>query len=355
MTTLAVATEAGFFLVEETSGTWKVVHATLDGCEVLALAREPEGAVLAASRGRGLYRVDPRTLATERIGEDTLPDKLHAVTVSMHDPARIYVGTEPADIFVSNDGGRSFRSLESVARLNRERAWTYPIPSIATHIRAIVVDADDPRRLYAAAQVGGFIRSENEGASWEVNVDELDPDVHAILQHPVRRDLLFAVCGGGGGGGPGDPAHRTGRPIYRSTDRGTSWTCVSGGFPRTYGAPVAAVQGPHPILIAGVARGIPPSWRKRPERADAAVMISEDDGDTWRSASGSIEPQPKMFEAVAVDAAHGSRVFLGTGSDVARDPSGEAWTGELYCSANFLGPWERVPVRLPGIAALLPL
>lgn len=351
MVTLAVGTDAGFFLLEESAGTWTIKAQCLDGVEVLGLAKEPDGNILAASRGAGLNRIDSRTGALERIGGGALPAMLHAVTISPHNPRCIYVGTEPAGIYASHDGGAHFEVVPFVAQLNVDRHWTYPIPTIGTHIRDIVVDADDPDRLYAAVQVGGLIRSEDAGRSWAVVDDALDPDVHAILQHPVRHELIYAVCGGGGGDS-GDPAHRSGRPIYRSVDRGNTWECVSHGFTRTYGAPIGIVPGPRPVLLAGVARGIPPSWRKRPERADAAVVVSEDDGQTWQSATESLGSQAKMFEAIAVASSDRNRVFIGTGIDVAAPQSDAQRTGEILHAPNLHGPWTQLPLALPGIAAM---
>ena len=348
MATLAVGTDAGFYLVDETNGKWTIKAQHLEGCEVLGVATEPGGTVLAASRGQGLNRIDPRSGAIERIGG---PDMLHAVTVSPHDPRCIYVGTEPAGIHVSRDGGHRFEPLESVARLNKELNWTYPIKTIGTHIRQIVVDAENPNVLYAAVQVGGFIRSNDAGATWAVVDDVIDPDVHAVLQHPTQPDLIYAVCGGGGGES-NDPDHKSGRPIYRSRDRGKTWRCVSGDFARTYGAPLGIVPGSRPVLLAGVARGIPPAWRKRPDRADSALMISGDEGDTWQSATDSLGPQPKMIEAVTVSRTGGHQVYLGTGSDQGIPSTGDQITGEIYYASDVRGPWQRTPLRFPGIAVM---
>ena len=316
------------------------------GREVLGIAREPGGAILAASRGSGLNRIDPASGAIERIGAD-LPDMLHAVTVSPHDPRCIYVGSEPAGIYVSCDGGAHFDQVESVGRLNIERKWTYPIPSIGTHIRHIVVDADDPNLIYAAVQVGGLICSTDSGKTWSVFDETIDPDVHSVLQHPTLHDLLYVVCGGGGGES-NDPEHKSGRPIYRSKDRGKTWRCVSGDFSRTYGAPLGVVPGAHPVILAGVGRGIPPSWRKRSDRADSALMISEDDGETWQSATSGLGPRPKMFEAIAVSPGD-KHLFLGTGIDVG-DPASH---GEIYYASGLKGEWQRAPVMLPGVAVMM--
>jgi hypothetical protein len=349
MVTLAVGTDAGFFLLDETNGTWTIKAEHLDGCEVLGVDREPGGTVLAASRGQGLNRIDGKTGVIERLAIHDLPEMLHAVTVSPHDANTIYVGSEPAGLYVSHDRGLHFKSIDSVARLNRELGWTYPIPSMATHIRHVVVDADNPNRLYAAVQVGGFITSNDAGETWTVDDKALDPDVHAILQHPSQPDLIYAVCGGGGGEAI-DPEHKSGRPIYRSTDRGQNWRCVSGDFSRTYGAPVGVVPGPNPVLLAGIARDIPPRWRKRPERADSAVVISKDNGDTWQTATADLGNYPKMFEAVAVGPAN--EVFIGTGIDVGAAKDADPLMAEIYYAAGAEGPWKLMPLKFPGIAVM---
>lgn len=355
MAALVVATKAGAFLLREAGAGWTIERRYLEGCEVPGLARQPDGTVLAASRGSGLNRIDPESGGIERVATAELPDKVRAVTVSAHDPRRIYVGSEPAGIYVSDDGGAHFDALDSVARLNVDRHWTYPVKTVDTHIRHIVVDADDPNRLYAAVQVGGLIRSGDAGESWEVVDDVIDPDVHGILQHPARHDIIYAICGGGGGESE-PPDYRSGRPIYRSDDRGETWRCVSGEFQRNYGAPLCIVPGDRPVLAAGIARGSPPNWIKRPERADAALVFSDDDGETWKNVTDGVTPgQRTMIEAIAVSPNGDRRLYFGTGGEGPPPPSEADWNAELYTATNVQGHWQSAQVRLPGITAILPL
>ena len=56
-------------------------------------------------------------------------------------PNEIYVGTLPAAIYVSEDGGRSFRELAAFRKLPEYGKWTFPPPPHVAHIRCITLDA----------------------------------------------------------------------------------------------------------------------------------------------------------------------------------------------------------------------
>ena len=54
-------------------------------------------------------------------------------------PNEIYVGTLPAAVYVSENGGRSFRELSAFRRLPEYNKWTFPPPPHTAHIRCITL------------------------------------------------------------------------------------------------------------------------------------------------------------------------------------------------------------------------
>ncbi len=74
---------------------------------------------------------------------------------------------------------------------------------------SVVVDKDDPKRVYAGATRGGMYCSEDAGESWrEINDGIFHKDVWSIVQHPTTGTLYAGAS----------PAR-----VYRSDDRGESW------------------------------------------------------------------------------------------------------------------------------------
>jgi len=360
MTQLLVGTETGLFVLDDGSGSWIETAHLLDGIEVKTIVPEPAGTVLVTSRDAGLLRVDVERAAVTPLGAGTLPKAVRTVAVSPADPAVLYAGTEPAAIFCSRDGGLTWTEDAGVARLRDTRKWQYP-GSRKPHIRHIAIDRNDPQRIYAAVQIGGVLRTEDGGAHWEDITAGIDPDVHTIMQHPSDPDVVFAVCGGGGEYPHPTPEHREkppyphGRPLYKSTDRGKTWTSMSDALAESYGIPIAALGTDRPVLLAGVARGTPPKWARRPEKAFAALIVSEDEGATWLPVSDGLPaPFAGMLEAIEVDPQR-QRVYVGTGGDGSEwGPDGirRPRAGEIYYSNEPKNGWRQIPVELPEILTL---
>jgi hypothetical protein len=145
-----------------------------------------------------------------------------------------------------------------------------------------------------------------------------------------------------------------GRPIYRSGDSGRTWDCISLDFKRTYGVSLRVHPRDPAQLLAAVARGIPPFWGKRPERADAVVMVSRDRGETWSQATDGLPGHfALMVEAIEIGPGPRHRAFIGTGGEGMKVAG--AATGEIYVSDDAEHAWRRMPLDFPSVATITAL
>jgi hypothetical protein len=108
-------------------------------------------------------------------------------------------------LYVSTDG------CLFQARANGEAYQAQPLPFGADGAMRwpVVVDCDDPRRLYAGTSKAGMFRSEDHGQTWrEINQGIIYKEIWSIVQHPRTGELFV-------GTGPAS--------VFKSLDRGETW------------------------------------------------------------------------------------------------------------------------------------
>jgi photosystem II stability/assembly factor-like uncharacterized protein len=180
---------------------------------------------------------------------------------------RIYAGTEAASIFVRRSNEASWRECVEVAQLRDRFKWFLPYSPRAGCIRGFTFHG---ARAYAAAEVGGALRSDDGGESWRLcdgsngnpsfdmpPVPFIYPDVHSIDVHPSSSDLVYAPTGGG---------------FYRSRDGGDTWESFYECYVRA--AWIDPIDADH--IVLGPADGVSSNGR---------IEESRDGGQSWHAAS----------------------------------------------------------------------
>ena len=82
------------------------------------------------------------------------------------EPNRLYLGTDPGGLFVSDDGGDSFHLVETLWRHPSNTHW-FGAGRDHPGTVAIQVDPRDSRRITVGISVGGVYVSEDGGETWE--------------------------------------------------------------------------------------------------------------------------------------------------------------------------------------------
>lgn len=197
------------------------------GSQVWALALHPSlPHVLLAGTNTGIYRLDQEeenwTHITSPMDDAML---VTALAYSPDNPNVLLAGTQPAGLYRSEDGGKSWRSLEVPVKpyaLTGYYLGDQPFPEGHpaaygrkhwTRVTQIEFDSADPSFVCAGVEIDGAWRSVDGGKRWERSFNGLkSQDIHgfAVVRNGGR--VLFATTDAG---------------LHISHDDGASWTMRS--------------------------------------------------------------------------------------------------------------------------------
>jgi photosystem II stability/assembly factor-like uncharacterized protein len=260
----------------------------LEGLRVSALhawREDDRVTVLAGSYGDGLFRSEDGGCTWSRAESGLSASAFRFLAPDPGRPGALLAGTEPARIFRSDDGGLSWRGLDGITRIDGHERWFLPYSPRAGAVRNVHAEPGRARRLLAAVEVAGLLRSEDGGDTWACEPVDGDEDLHHITGHPDDPDLLYASMGTASltPRAPGDSPRRHGG-IARSRDGGSTWERLETDYTR---ATIVAPGRPD-LLLAGPARQVGRGGR---------IVVSADGGDSWQPAAAGIDvPMPDMVE-----------------------------------------------------------
>lgn len=313
--TLMIGTTDGVFTLQRSDkGEWSLVHRALQGCFVSSLTRREDGTLFAATHGVGVARSDDRGRSWRWINEGLGQFDIWAArVVRLHGRERLFAGTMPAHLFVSEDGER-WRELPALRQVPSVSHWFFPPPPHLGHVKEIVGHQD---RLMVGIEVGALLVSNDEGASFTelpVDPDVRDIDLHHIAVHPAVPDRIIISNGLAN--------------LMTSEDRGKTWrrgpTVPGLDYPDPL---VMHPDDPNLLFVAG-AVGWPNHWYKL-GRSRTKIARSRDGGKTWQRLLGGLpDGQRAIFGAMTIEAWDGGfAVYAGdTDGQVfeSRD-GGESW------------------------------
>ncbi len=213
-----LATKRGIIIAShKKKGGWQELsrHLTDQAFTCVAVSKASDPIILAGTK-TGIFRSDYQGQQWQPANSGLLVDR-HIRWLAFHpnDKNLALTGTEPAAIFISQNGGENWQECPEVAQLRDEQGWSLPYSPEAGCVRGFALHGN---RVYAAVEQGGLLRSDDAGQTWRLIAgnDEafrsretnLHPDVHSVEVHPHSADQLLAATGGG---------------LYHSNDGGVSW------------------------------------------------------------------------------------------------------------------------------------
>jgi len=266
---LLLATEQGLVLCERDRDSWNAsTHGLPDHQVTSVIARE--GVILAGTT-KGVFRSDDMGQTWEEASSGLTSRHLRWLAYHPDVSDLEFAGTEPAGIFISHNGGESWRACPEVAELRDQYKWSLPYSPEAGCVRGFAFHGS---RVYAAVEVGGVLRSYDNGETWRLAEGSdgnpsfegppepfIYPDVHSIEVHTLSADLVYAPTGGG---------------FYRSHDGGKTWKLFYDCYCR---AVWVDPREPDHMLL-GPADYVDSNGR---------IEESRDGGQTWSSASSGLK------------------------------------------------------------------
>jgi photosystem II stability/assembly factor-like uncharacterized protein len=315
---IMAGTADGVRLLEARDGQWRVARQGLDNGPVNALL--PLGdSVLCGVLGWGVYRTDPTAERFEPASEGITAPQVCALVASPEQPGVAYAGTTPPRLYRTEDVGRSWRELPAFARAPGAAEWVFPVPPGYPNIRWILAGPTDPRVLSVGVEIGGMIRSEDGGETWQDRTADMNRDIHCVAAHPGAPTVLYTST-------PQGP--------YRSDDGGRSWKHLWRDRSPSYSAQIAVHPAQPDTVIAGISRGF--------RGGDAALYRTTDRGESWTRAT---ESRPSLSETIFKALA-----FSRSTPEVA---AAGTMAGEVWLTEDGGGSWSVAASGLPPVRSLL--
>ena len=254
-------------------------------------------------------------------------------------PGRLYLGSIPGGLFVSDNNGDSFNLVESLwNHPSRPDNWFGGGRDYAG-ICSLEVDPRDSEHIFAGISVGGIFESRDGGKSWEGRNKGLKacylPDPDAEYGHDPHMTVMCK-------GNPDALWQQNHCGIFRTTDGGKNWSDVSQiGGPAHFG--FAIVTDDENAERAWVVPGISDEVRVAVDQS-LCVCRTEDGGKTWTDFRKGL-PQNSSFDIIYRHALarQGKTLAFGTttGNVFVSEDDGESWecishTLSMVYSAEFL-------------------
>ncbi len=333
MTTIAVGTEKGGYLLRTEEESWHITGPLFAGWKVTAWGTTPVGTTLAALAsnwfGASIHRSHNLEDWEQVENGPSYPAdsgrKLNQIWTFSASGDRILAGVDEAGLFESNDDGTTWNAVDGLNEHPSRPSWSPGLGGLCAHH---VVTAGE--RLWVGISAVGVFRSDDGGATFgrydagvpTVVVDESEAGycVHSIVNDPTDPDRMWRQDHLG---------------VFRSTDGGGSWNRIEQGLPSSFGFPMVRDHASGRLFIVPLQS----DENRLPVDGLFRVYSSDDDGESWH-VSGNGWPESAAYTAVlrgAMAADQKGGVYAGTTS------------GSIWATADAGDHWAELPFVLPRI------
>ena len=168
-------------------------------------------------------------------GGDQALEKIWVITAGERE-GLVYAGGDPGVLFESQDGGLTWELNAGLWEQPSRPEWQPGGGGLCLH--SICTWPEDPEKLAVAVSAAGMWLSDDGGRSWRRGNTGINPSylpeealkdenagrcVHHVERSPAQPERMFMQFHGG---------------VYRSDDAGESWTSIADGLPSNFGFPL---------------------------------------------------------------------------------------------------------------------
>lgn len=347
---LLIGTKKGAFILEGNAkrSKWKLRGPFCDAWPINHMVADQETGAIYAGGGNEWF--GPAVWKTDDLGKswshsstglsyEEGVDPVKSVWVISRSNGTLYAGVEPAGLFRSDDGAKSWIHIDGLQKHPSRKDWMPGGGGLILH--TVIPHPEKIDQIWVAVSTGGMFHTHDGGKTWEprnmgVRNDYLPEDqkyaetgqcVHSVVMAPGNPDLMYQQnhCG-----------------MYRSDDGGKIWKSIEEGLPSSFGFP-SAIHPRDPKTVYLIPLNGDVLGRYVPD-ARAAVWRTKDGGETWKALRKGLPQKDVYFgvlrQAMATDPLTPCGLYFGTN------------TGAIFASSDEGKSWESIAEHLPTISSL---
>ena len=261
--------------------------------------------VYVATASAGIFKTVNAGVTWEPVFDDQTVSTIGDIALAPSDPSILWAGTgEPNNRQSSSWGNGIYKSMDA------GKTWTHMGLKETHHIGRVAIHPSDPNIVYVAAlghlwgpnKDRGVFKTSDGGATWTqslyINDDTGISDVAIDPQSPntvyaaayERRRTVFGYNGGGPHGG-----------LYKTVDGGAHWNRLTKGLPE---------GGDMGRLAVDIYRRNSNIVYALVEHAKGGgIFRSEDKGFSWTKMSDT-DPRPSYYSQVRIDPNNDQRIWV---------------------------------------------
>lgn len=337
---IAVGTEKGGYLVEETHHGWSVTGPQFPGWKVSAFGTTPDGTHLVAVGsnwfGIGIHRSDDFSNWEQIDSPPAWPEdterKMEQVWTFRTEGDRTWAGVAHAGLFTSEDQGITWAPIDGLNEHRTRPEWQPGFGGLCAH--RVMIDGDTH---WVAISAVGVFRSDDGGVTWEPKNDGVAPV--GLPEDAERPEVGYCVhCVAHDFEDPRRIWRQDHSGVYRSLDGGDNWERIENGLPANFGFVMWRDNASGRLLTIPLEA----DTNRLPVEGALRVYRSDDDGDSWEVA-GEGWSDATQFTGVLRGAfdgdGRGAFCFATTG-------------GKLWLTRDNGDSWTELPPAFPRVGAV---